>query len=239
MKRHAVEWTPEKIGAFWDYVSSIEAQSERYFTKSVGNGVARHVAQVVPLAGRTVLDFGCGPGHLFPHLARHAPTSRYFGLDFSPNSIEELKRKWGAHPQFAGGAAIGSFPVTLEREFDVIVCCEVIEHLDDETLEHVCAAFARLLRKGGTLYLSTPNDENLDANSIMCPDCGGTFHRWQHLRSWNARSLVAQLARHGFVGHRTEALIYGNNWLRAQVSTRARRALGRPLPNLCYVGTRA
>src|SRR5687767_8616601 len=113
MKRHDVEWTPEKIGTFWDYVSSVEAQAQAYFTYAVGAGVAHHIAAHVPLAGRTVLDFGCGPGHLFPHLAREAPTMRYFGLDFSEGSIAQLERRWRGQPQFAGGAAIGTFPVKL------------------------------------------------------------------------------------------------------------------------------
>lgn len=238
MKRHDVVWTPEKIGTYWDFVSAT-TQPENYFAYAAGAAVAWHVAREVPLAGRAVLDFGCGPGHLFRHLVKRAPTITYFGMDFSPDSVEQMKRQCGTHPQFAGGAAVGSFPVTLDRQFDVIVCCEVIEHLDDPTLEHVCDAFKRLLRPGGTLYLTTPNNEDLSRNATMCPDCGATFHRWQHQRTWNARSLVAQMDRHGFTNHRTDELVYGKNWVQSQVVTRARRALGKPLPNLCYVGTRA
>jgi 2-polyprenyl-3-methyl-5-hydroxy-6-metoxy-1,4-benzoquinol methylase len=236
--RHAVEWTPDKIGAFWDFVSSIESQAQMYFTYGAGAGVAKHIASVIDLAGASVLDFGCGPGHLFPHLVKQAPDVRYFGLDFSEGSIEQLTKKWGGEKQFAGGAAIGDFPVKLDREFDVVVCCEVIEHLDDATLEHVCDAFFRLLKKGGRLYLATPNAEDLERNQVMCPDCHAVFHRWQHLRSWNARSLVAQMTKHGFTGHRTHELVYTGSWARTRLLTAARKALGKPLPNLCYVGTR-
>jgi 2-polyprenyl-3-methyl-5-hydroxy-6-metoxy-1,4-benzoquinol methylase len=214
MQPHEVVWTGDKIGAFWNFVSSVEAQAQFYFAAIAGNGVATDIARTIDLRDRSVLDFGCGPGHLFPHLARHAPTPSLLRPRLlAQDSIEELKRKWGAHPQFAGGAAIGSFPVTLEREFDVIVCCEVIEHLDDETLEHVCAAFARLLRKGGTLYLSTPNDENLDANSIMCPDCGGVVpplaaHAERGTRARSSRRWRATAS--SITG--TEELVYAGNW---------------------------
>ncbi|MBK9034485.1 MAG: class I SAM-dependent methyltransferase [Myxococcales bacterium] len=238
MKRHDVVWTPEKIGSYWDFISAT-TRPENYFTYAVGAVVARHVAREVPLAGRSVLDFGCGPGHLFRHMVKAAPTMKYFGMDFSAGSIEQLERQWGTHAQFSGGAAIDGFPITLDRQFDVIVCCEVIEHLDDPTLEHVCELFARVLRPGGTLYLTTPNDEDMSRNTTMCPDCGATFHRWQHMRTWNARSLVAQLARHGFTDHRAIELAYAPNWLQSQLLTRARQVLGRPQPNLCYIGTRA
>lgn len=238
MQQHDVVWTGEKIGAFWDFVSSVESQAQLYFTQLAGNGVAHHLARTVDLRGQRVLDFGCGPGHLFPHLVRHAPTARYFGVDFSAHSIDELRRRWGRHPQFAGGAALAGFPFALARRFDVIVCCEVIEHLDDPTLEQVCAAFAELLHPGGTLYLTTPNSEDLSQQHVRCPDCGGVFHRWQHQRSWNASTLGAQMARHGFAQQRTEELAYAGSWARMRLLSTARRALGRPLPNLCYVGTR-
>ncbi|HVV87025.1 MAG TPA: class I SAM-dependent methyltransferase [Kofleriaceae bacterium] len=236
--RHDVQWTPAKIGAFWDFVSSVAAQAEQYFTHTAGPSVAHHAASLVPLADKDVLDFGCGPGHLFPHLARAAPTMRYVGMDFSPGSIAELEQRWRGRPQFAGGAVL-EFPVKAERQFDAIVCCEVVEHLDDATLEQVCDAFARLLRKGGRLYLTTPNAEVLDRNKVMCPDCGAVFHRWQHQRSWDARTLVAQLAKHGFVEPRTFELVYAPSWARARAVTLLRKARGLPLPNLCYVGTKA
>lgn len=236
MKRHDVQWTPEKIGRFWDFVSSIEAQAQLYFTYGAGAGVAKHVASVVDLGGKDVLDFGCGPGHLFPHLVKQAPDVRYFGLDFSQGSIDELMKKWGKARQFAGGAAIGDFPVALDRQFDVIVCCEVIEHLDDPTLEQVCEAFFRLLRPGGRIYLATPNAEDLERAKVMCPDCGAVFHRWQHMRSWNARTLTAQMAKHGFTAHRTFELVYTGSWARTRLLSTARKALGKSLPNLCYVG---
>lgn len=238
MKRHEVQWTPEKIGAFWDFVSSIGAQAEMYFAHGAGGGVAWHVDREVGLAGKDVLDFGCGPGHLFPHLARQAPTMRYFGVDFSPGSIEELRRRWSGERQFTGGASIAGFPFELERQFDVVVCCEVIEHLDDPTLEGVCDAFRRLLRPGGTLYLTTPNAERLERNKVMCPDCGAVFHRWQHQRSWDARSVVEQMGRHGFSDHRTHELVYAADWKRMRVLTTARKLMGRSMPGLCYIGKR-
>lgn len=238
MQPHDVVWTGDKIGSFWNFVSSVEAQAQLYFAAIAGNGVAADIARTIDLRDRSVLDFGCGPGHLLPHLARHAPRHRYVGLDFSEGSIAQLTRRWGHLPQFDGGAVITGFPLALDRQFDVIVCCEVIEHLDDATLEQVCQELARLLKKGGTLYLATPNAENLDQQRVMCPDCGGVFHRWQHMRSWNARTLVAQMARHGFVDHRTRELVYAGNWTKAQLLTRVRRALHQPMPNLCYIGTR-
>jgi len=119
-----------------------------------------------------------------------------------------------------------------------VVCCEVIEHLDDVMLDKVSTALSQLLRPGGRLYLTTPNSEDLSAQQVMCPDCGGRFHRWQHQRAWTARSLAAHFSRYGLTGHRTEALTYTASPVRGQVETTVRRLLRQSLPNLCYVGTR-
>jgi 2-polyprenyl-3-methyl-5-hydroxy-6-metoxy-1,4-benzoquinol methylase len=238
LTKHDVLWTTEKIEAFRDFVSTNQAQAEMYFTRGAGAGVASHIARSVGLQGKSLLDFGCGPEYLYPHLARLAPSMRYFGLDYSQQAIDQLLRSSSGQPQFAGAGTIGSLPVQLEQQYDVIVAIEVIEHLDDENLEQSCLKFSQLLKKGGKLYLSTPNDENLLKQSMMCPDCGGVFHRWQHTRSWNSQSIVAQMTKFGFSEHRTYEMVYSNNRVRAELTTRARRILGRPCPSLCYVGTK-
>jgi hypothetical protein len=56
----------------------------------------------------------------------------------------------------------------------------------------------RLLRVGGHLIITTPNDENLAASAILCPNCLCEFHRGQHVRTWSAQSLSAVVAAHGF-----------------------------------------
>ena len=84
-----------------------------------------------------------------------------------------------------------------------------------------------------------PHAEDLSAQEVMCPDCGGRFHRWQHQRAWTPRALAAHFSRYAFTDHRTETLLYAGNPVRAQAETTVRRVLGRHLPNLCYVGTRA
>jgi 2-polyprenyl-3-methyl-5-hydroxy-6-metoxy-1,4-benzoquinol methylase len=238
MENHHISWTPDKIAAFWDFVSSNDAQAGMYFTHQAGAGVARHVARTVLRSGQKVLDFGCGPGHLFPHLARRVPTMHYYGLDFSQASIDQLIQRWEKEPQFTGGAVISAFPAGLEGGFDVIVAIEVIEHLDDSALEQICETFSRLLRTGGQLYLSTPNNENLAEANVLCPDCRGVFHRWQHMRSWNTETLIAQMAKHGFREDQTHELIYANQWVRGELLTFARRIFRLPQPSLCYVGTK-
>jgi len=88
----------------------------------------RIVEIVAPLRPTTVLDAGCGEGYLARHLLDHLPGIRLTGVDVSAQAIERAKRRC-PEGQFSVG--------TLEalesggRSFDLVVCSEVLEHLED------------------------------------------------------------------------------------------------------------
>jgi SAM-dependent methyltransferase len=96
---------------------------------------------------RTSCDIGCGCGGL---LARLAAKYQAVGVDMHP-----LARK--ACTERGLTAVDGSLPdnVPFQREsFDVIVCSEVIEHVERD--REAVAAVCRLLRPGGLLVCTVP-----------------------------------------------------------------------------------
>jgi 2-polyprenyl-6-hydroxyphenyl methylase / 3-demethylubiquinone-9 3-methyltransferase len=112
-----------------------------------GDGKARH-----PLAGKKVLDVGCGAGLLCEPLARMGGSVT--GVDAAPENTEVAK----AHAAQSGLAIdyrAGEIGNQGLGQFDVVTSMEVIEHVSDP------AAFveelARHLKPDGLLLLSTPN----------------------------------------------------------------------------------
>lgn len=101
------------------------------------------------------LDYGCGPAHLFKEYAS-TRTRRRVGVDISPAIIAENRERF-AHEALTEFHTLddGYLDEVAPASFDCITCIEVIEHVYG--VADVVAGFARWLRPGGTLLITTPN----------------------------------------------------------------------------------
>ena len=229
---HDVVWTPEKIAATWDFFSESLAGGGLYFSAHAGRWIVQRVDREVGLRGKRVLDFGCGRGDLLAQLYARGVAAK--GYEISQDSARVTAVRFANEPLFEGVAVS---PGELEDgAFDVVLLVEVIEHLLDEQIDPVLADARRLLAPGGRVVVTCPNAERLREESVRCPDCGGVFHRWQHLRSLDPASISALFEQRGFTTVSAKGVYFGltpyavvRTWLREQ---------GRlPKPHLLYVGS--
>lgn len=97
---------------------------------------------------RRVLEVGCGEGKLATHLIQNAPTpARYLATDVS---LETLAPRVDPRIEFET-ASIYALPFATDS-FDIVVCCEVLEHL--ERPEQGLAELSRVAAH--RVLLSTP-----------------------------------------------------------------------------------
>lgn len=195
---HPIEWTDKNVSRLWDYYSRTPPYSEIYFSKVFGDRILKKSG--LPLNQEIeVLDFGCGPGFIWEHLRNLDSAWNYTGLDFSPDSVSKLQANAKGHPKFKGVHHISQLPANLPSEqYDVVLMFEVVEHLKNEYLDSTLVEANRLLKRGGVLVITTPNNEDLSKSTRFCPDCGALFHEWQHVRSWTVTTLANRLKQQGF-----------------------------------------
>lgn len=196
---HDIAWSDSKVSRLWNYYSRTPPYSDVYFSKLHGRELLRRSR--LPLHDPLrVLDFGCGPGFIWDHLRQLGAGWTYFGADFSPESVAQLAGRARGSPEFEGALHLQSLPSELASvSFDAVLLLEVVEHLDDQHLDQTLREAARVLKSGGVLVVSTPNDENIAASKLFCPECGAIFHQWQHVRSWTVTRLADRLRGHGLV----------------------------------------
>jgi SAM-dependent methyltransferase len=194
---HPLIWDEAMVQRFWDFAATAPAYAQEYFTQQVGAGLAACARRLMPTLGLT-LDFGCGPGFLAQHLLRAGVPC--VGCDASPTSVAETNRRNAGHPLWRGAtASTGMHLPFADGSIDLVIASETIEHLLPHQLPVILSEWRRvMIPRTGRLLVTTPHQEDLALGEVCCPACGGTFHRFQHLRSLDRTSLGGLLAEHGF-----------------------------------------
>lgn len=105
---------------------------------------------------KRVLDVACGSGYGSNYLAKEG-AKKVIGLDCSAEAIDYAKDKFSyKNLEFLVGDA-HNLPFK-DKSFDVVVGFEMIEHLNDT--KRFLSEVKRVIKKGGIILLSTPNEEN-------------------------------------------------------------------------------
>jgi SAM-dependent methyltransferase len=116
---------------------------------------ARLIAAMTEHAGlpvRRILEAGCGTGMLRSALRRLLPRAQYTGLETSEYLCERYGWQHGRIEQYQ--------PRT---QFDLVICYDVLQYLDDRAAARALANFGRLCR--GVLYFSALTRFDLKHNA--------------------------------------------------------------------------
>ncbi|MBV8502517.1 MAG: bifunctional 2-polyprenyl-6-hydroxyphenol methylase/3-demethylubiquinol 3-O-methyltransferase UbiG [Paucibacter sp.] len=114
------------------------------------------IDSLAQLAGKKVLDVGCGGGILTDSMARKGANALGIDLSIKPLKVAQL------HAMEAGTENVDYREVAVEAlaaeapaSFDVVTCMEMLEHVPDPA--SVVRALGQLVRPGGWVFLSTLN----------------------------------------------------------------------------------
>ncbi|MBT7369186.1 MAG: bifunctional 2-polyprenyl-6-hydroxyphenol methylase/3-demethylubiquinol 3-O-methyltransferase UbiG, partial [Gammaproteobacteria bacterium] len=114
-----------------------------------------YIADRVDLAGKRILDVGCGGGILTESLAQAG--AKVLGIDAgeAPLQVAKLHRHESGVEIDYELTTIEELAATSPEPFDVITCLEMLEHVPDPG--SVISACRKLLKDDGDLFLSTIN----------------------------------------------------------------------------------
>ncbi|TDQ41898.1 bifunctional 2-polyprenyl-6-hydroxyphenol methylase/3-demethylubiquinol 3-O-methyltransferase UbiG [Tepidicella xavieri] len=114
------------------------------------------IDRLAALAGKAVLDVGCGGGILADAMARKG--AEVLGIDLAGKALKVAQ----LHALEAGTTGVQYREVSAEQlaeerpeSFDVVTCMEMLEHVPDPA--SVVQACARLVKPGGWVFFSTIN----------------------------------------------------------------------------------
>ena len=110
----------------------------------------------VPLAGKRVLDVGCGGGILSDSMARRGATVLGIDLAAKPLKVAQLHALEAETPNVEyREVAAEALAAEQPGSFDVITCMEMLEHVPDPS--SIVAACTTLVKPGGWVFFSTIN----------------------------------------------------------------------------------
>jgi len=114
-----------------------------------------YINQHAAIAGKRVLDVGCGGGILSESMA--ALNANVTGIDLSDKALQVAKLHL-----LESGRQVNYRKIPVEslaeeqpEQYDVVTCMEMLEHVPDP--DSVIAACTKLVKPGGWIFFSTLN----------------------------------------------------------------------------------
>jgi SAM-dependent methyltransferase len=113
----------------------------------------RYLELIAPHIKGAVLEIGCGTGALLPPFGGIADALE--GVELTRIAVEREARRFPGIKFHQGSAsAIGKIGGIKDRRFDVIICCDVLDHLSDREKEALVAWIAKHLAPGGKALIA-------------------------------------------------------------------------------------
>jgi 2-polyprenyl-3-methyl-5-hydroxy-6-metoxy-1,4-benzoquinol methylase len=141
---------------------------------------------------KTVFEIGVGEGFLSGYLSGRYPEKSFAGIDLNPEDVRRLKSKFPAIDAHVGSA----YDLSAWRKpegYDLVICAEVLEHLDrpEDAIREILALSPK------RVILSVPHEPFfMLSNLLRGKNITRLGNDIEHINHWGRRSFRALLERH-------------------------------------------
>lgn len=184
----------------WSELDSFTAYRYKQFCKHIGHA-------------NRILDIGCNTGRGGIIIQGKTHNSELYGLDCVRSRLNKIPKH--VYAKLLCGYST-DIPIK-NSYFDAVVAGEFIEHLTMQDVVVTIKEANRILKKGGTLQMTTPNPEGIIYRLSGSKIIGGP-----HLSEHKASDLKSKLKENGF------------NHVRIFGSGRASKYIGEHFPTCFY-----
>lgn len=153
---------------FWDTYGLTADYAERI----------KVVNDLVPSNVQNLLDVGCGKGEIINYITMNRNIN-CTGCDSSIEALKYIKCN-------AVAIRLPYIPFS-DRSYDLIICLQVLEHLDNPEYRASLLEIQRVANK--YIIIGVPYKENLLTKQARCMACGKISHVDGHVRSFNENSM--------------------------------------------------
>lgn len=102
------------------------------------------VIRFIPGTPKKILDVGCASGWFIFRISKKFPKAQCYGIDIYDKGIKYAKK---VYPKIKFKVADAHKIPYKKNTFDLVICTEVLEHLDDPQI--AILEIKRVLKKGG------------------------------------------------------------------------------------------
>lgn len=113
------------------------------------------IDRIGQLAGKRVLDVGCGGGILSEAMARRGAEVTGIDMGEAPLKVAKLHGLESGIKVSYRRITVEALAAECPQQFDIVTCMEMLEHVPDPA--SVVRACGRLVKPGGRVFLSTLN----------------------------------------------------------------------------------
>jgi 2-polyprenyl-3-methyl-5-hydroxy-6-metoxy-1,4-benzoquinol methylase len=155
----------------------------------------------------SILEVGCGEGRLLSALGELGYRGLH-GIDMAPAAVRQARALLGAMADISCSTPEEYLSVRPDQKFDLILLCDVLEHVHLRHQPGFLAAIRDLLKPRGTLVVVTPNALSGPHDSTRDFAPFSAIPLGLHLGEHSLRSLQRMLKAAGFRDFRASSILY-------------------------------